>query len=286
LEEQTRQESGGHSLADRRRYQKEIEKWQEQIAQMRDVFKTVITERVAQRRGLSRRPQPEGAILDPDRIAQTVADIKSGVEHPDAFRAYESQRRNTEMPGKTDYVFLVDISGSMSSYGRSEAAAASIVIALEGLAAMQRDIETAQSLHNIELDLDIRTAIYSFGDGFNQLKALSNNLNLKERLDTHQAISNPNDGSTQDYLALQEIQRLEVNKERRQIVVVITDGQSDNTQAATKAIDALRASGWFVYGISIGTEDAVTLYAPTSQRIDDPAILPKTIKRFIEETIL
>lgn len=285
IDEQIRRETGGHTLAEQRRYNAEIHRWQNEIAEMRDVFKKVIQERIAQKRGLSRKTFAEGAILDPNRLAQTVVDVKSGMERPEAFRDYEQRRGHIESVGRTDYVFLFDVSGSMAQGGKSQAAASSAVIGLEGLAAMQRDIEETEQTHNIDLELDIRTAIYTFGEGTTLLKPLSNTLNSKERFETYAAVGSPGDASTYDFLGLEAVQKLKADHERKQIVMVVSDGESHDAGRARIAIDRLRADGWFVYGISIGSEAAVRLYQPTSKRIDDPSLLPETVRKFIEDTI-
>lgn len=285
IDQQIRRETDGHTLAEQQRYNAEVRRWQSQIAEMRDVFKKVIQERIAQKRGLGRRALPEGAILDPNRLAQTVIDVKSGVEQPDAFRDYEQRQRQVEAVGKTDYVFVFDVSGSMADNGKAQAAASSAVIGLEGLAAMQRDIEDTQAANNIDLELDIRTAIYTFGQETTELKPLSSSLNLKERLDTYAAVSSPGDSNTYDFLALEAIQKLEHDRDRRQIALVVSDGESGDASRARRAIEQLRSGGWQIYGVSIGSEEAVQLYRPSAKRIDDPALLPQTIARFIEDTI-
>jgi len=284
IDKQLRSETEGHTLAEQRRYNNEIIKWQNAIAEMRDVFKKVIQERIAQKRGLSRRTFEEGAILDPNRLAQTVIDIRAGVEQPEAFRDYEEIRGNTKAIGKTDYVFVFDISGSMAG-SKAEAASASAVIGLEGLAAMQRDIEQAEAEHNMELELDIRTAIYTLGERPACLKPLSTSLDPKERLDTYSVLQNPSEGNTRDFLTLEEVEKLKAEKDRRQIVVVVSDGGSDNPGRARQSVDRLRGQDWLVYGISIGSNEAEELYKPTAKRCDDPEKLPEVIYKLIEATI-
>lgn len=284
IDNQVRQESG-HTLAEQRRYNNEIIKWQDAITEMRDVYKKVIQERIAQKRGLSRRTFDEGAILDPNRLAQTVIDINAGVEQPEAFRDYEEIRGNAKAIGKTDYVFVFDVSGSMAHEGKAEAASASAVIGLEGLSAMQRDIEQAELDNNMDLELDIRTAIYTLGERPRCLKPLSTSLGPKERLDTYAALQNPNEGSTLDYLSLEEVEKLKAENDRRQIVIVVSDGGSNDPGRARQAVDRLRGQDWLVYGVSIGSNEAERLYAPTAKRVDDPAKLPEEIYKFIEATI-
>lgn len=286
MDEKLRAETG-HGLREQRQYDAEILKWQSSIEEMRQVYQQIISERVAVRRGLSRRTMPEGAILDPDRLSQVVIDGKAGANEPDVFRDYEAKKGTSETVGKTDYIFLFDVSGSMNFYGgeKARAAASSAVIGLEGLAAMQRDIEAAEATHHTDLDLDIRTAIYTFGEDSTCVKPLSPHVRPKERLDTYAAILGANDGRTNDFMGLEEIGRLPVESDRRQIVIAVSDGESDNPGKARRAIDSLRGAGWFVYGISIGSDEAENLYRPTAKRIDDPALLPKTIAGFIESTI-
>ncbi len=284
IDNQVRQESG-HTLAEQRRYNNEIMKWQDAIAEMRDVYKKVIQERLAQKRGLSRRTFDEGAILDPNRLAQTVIDIKAGIEQPEAFRDYEEINGNAKAIGKTDYVFVFDVSGSMAQNGKAEAASASAVIGLEGLSAMQRDVEQTELENNMDLELDIRTAIYTLGERPQCLKPLSTSLGQKERLDTYSALQNPHEDHTLDYLSLEEVEKLKAESDRRQIVIVVSDGGSNNAGRARQSVDRLRSQGWLVYGVSIGSNEAEALYAPTAKRVDDPAKLPEEIYKFIEATI-
>jgi hypothetical protein len=224
-------------------------------------------------------------VLDPDRLVQTVIDVRNHVQEPEAFRDYEPTRGETNAIGKTDYVFAFDVSGSMQSGGKNKAAAASAVIGLEGLSAMQSDIEKAEAEYHLDLELDIRTAIYTFGDRSECLKPLAKSVTPRERLDAYDAVNKPDGGSTQDFLALEEIETLAIDADRRKILIVVSDGESDDSARARRSIDRLRGAGWFVYGISIGSDAAAALYQPTARRVDEPEKLPDTIRDFIEATI-
>jgi Mg-chelatase subunit ChlD len=279
----------GHSLRERRTYDAEIIKWQDAIREMREVYSNVINRRIAQKRGLSRRNFSEGVLLDPERLAQTVIDVRQDIEDPEAFKEYAMKQGIVEVMGETDYVLLLDTSSSMRGE-KAKVAGSSSVIFLEGFGALQRDIESAETEHHTDLGLDIRTAVYTFGDSSNCIKALSTKLTPKERLDSFTAVSNPKGTSTKDYLALEEVNELSIDSDRRKIVVVLSDGGSwdgkkDTSDRAKSAVNSLRANGWFVYGISIGSEKAELLYRPTSRRVDDPAKVPKALYDFIETTI-
>lgn len=283
LDKKVRDETG-HSLQEQRRYNAEIVRWRSAIQKMRDVFQHVINERVAQKRGLSRRTFTDGAVLDPDRLVQTVIDVRSNIEEPEAFKNYVVKRGEARSIGKTDYVFMFDVSGSM---GRKNAvnAASSVVIGLEGLAALQRDVAEAEAVHKADIELDIRTAIYIFGDEAACVKPLSTTVTLKERLDTYAAVIDPHGGNTRDFLALEEIARWPSESDRRRMLIVVSDGGSNDSARARHAIEKLRDQGWFVYGISIGSDEAEHLYHPTARRVDDPDKLQTTIHDFIEATI-
>lgn len=284
LDQKIRQETG-HSLADQRQYQTEVLKWRSQITEMRELFRSVIHEQVAQKRTL-RGAHTEGALLSPDRLAQTYIDVQTGSEEPAAFQDYERTAAERTLVGKTDYVFVFDRSGSMGGNGKSEAAAAAVAICLEGLDGMQRDVKAAEQEAGVTLDLDIRTALYTFNDEVKCTKQLSHGLTAKERLDSYGDVRAPGGGNADStVLGMMEELDTEIPADRRKIVVMVADGEADNTTAARASVDRLRQKGWQVYGISIGSDAAVELYKPTSRRVDDPTTLPSAMQQLIQETI-
>ena len=278
-------EQTGYSLVEKQRYDDEVQRFHRQISEMRTVFQSVLSEVVATRRSLSHRPHQDGDILDPNRLAQTVVDIKSSVT-PEAFQRYETVRGRTELNCKTDYFFVFDCSGSMRGTP-AQAAASCAVIMLEGLAGMERDIRQLEERQHIDLsDLSVRTSLYTFDDTAICHKPLSNNLNDKQRLDTYAAITAADAGGTADYLALQKIAHLPHDQDRQRIIIVVTDGASNNPDAAQAAISQLRRDqNTVVYGVSIGSDAAEHLYAPNAKRINDPKDLPNVLQSFIEATI-
>lgn len=278
-------EQTGHSLREKEKYNSEVRRFRKQINQMRQVFRSVLDEVVATRRGLSRRAHQDGDVLDPNRLAQTVADIRSDVA-PEAFQRYEAIRGRTELSCKTDYFFVFDCSDSMA--GKSAQSAASCaVIMLEGLASMERDIRKLEKEQNIDLsDLSVRTALYTFGNSSVCHKPLGSGLNDKQRLDTYAAVSAADAGGTADYLALQEIAGLRRDHDRQRIIIVVTDGESNDRNAAYAAINQLRRDqNTVIYGVSIGSTAAEQLYAPNAKLIYGPKDLPNILQSFIETTI-
>ena len=279
------QERTGHSLQEKQHYDSKVKRLHRQIDQMRQVFQSVLDEVVATRRGLSRRPHQDGDILDPNRLAQTITDIKSGIA-PEAFQRYEAVRGQAELNCKTDYFFVFDCSASMGGEP-AQAAASCAIIMLEGLASMERDIRKLEKEQAIDLpDLSIRTSLYTFGSNATCHKPLGSSLSDKQRLDTYAAVIAADAGGTADYLALQEIADLPRSQDRQRIIIVVTDGQSNDPDATQAAISQLRRDqNTVVYGVSIGSAAAEQLYAPNAKLVNDPKDLPNVLQSFIETTI-
>lgn len=279
------QERTGHSLQEKQQYDNEVKRLHRQIDQMRQVFRSVLNEAVTTRRGLSRRAHQDGDLLDSNRLAQTITDIKSGIT-PEAFQRYEAVRGRVELNCKTDYFFVFDCSASMSGKP-AQAAASCAIIMLEGLASMERDIRKLEKEQAIDLpDLSIRTSLYTFGSNATCHKPLGSSLSDKQRLDTYAAVIAADAGGTADYLALQEIADLPRSQDRQRIIIVVTDGQSNDPDATQAAISQLRRDqNTVVYGVSIGSAAAEQLYAPNAKLVNDPKDLPNVLQSFIETTI-
>lgn len=275
----------GHSLHEQNSYRQIIEKHRSTIDEMREVFGSVLNEIVEKRRGLSRRAYADGDLLHPGRLAQTYIDVRSGTPEPEAYQRYERVTGRTELACKTDYFFVFDTSGSM--WGEpAEQAATSAVIMLEALAGMERDIRRREREEKVDLeDLQIRTALYTFGFESQVLKELGTGLDEKQRLDAFSAISAADGGSTADFLALEDITTLPSDHDRQRVVIVVSDGESNDPDRAAAAIDQLRQQQAVVYGIAIGSTAAERLYAPYAKLINDPAELPQVMQQFIERTI-
>lgn len=279
----------GHSLQELRAYNEELSKYQSEIDAFRNIYKQVIDQRLSMKRGLSRQATPTGVLLDPNRLAQTVVDIKSGIQEPVAYLGYTERKRSMETVGNVDYYFVIDTSTSMAEGDgeKAKAATATAMIFLEGLSAMQADVEREEMNSSVNLDLMIRSSVYVFGENTKCIKPLSTSLNVKQRMDTYATVSRPA-GGTPDYVALQAIaDEQREDSDRRRIIIVMSDGESDNKDEAIKALNRLRAQpNTFVFGISIGSDDAVELYKPHSQRVDNPRDLPEKMRRLISGTIV
>lgn len=289
IDQKIRQETG-HSLQEQISYNRELMEYSHEIEKIRDLFfKQIISPQLEIHRRLGKTPRAEGAILNPDRLAETIIDIRSGNEDPAAFVDYEHGVVSAETIGNTDYYLVVDRSQSMSWEGgdKARAAATSTLIFLEGLAGIQKDIEEAEAEYGLELEMSIRSCVYTFGNGADIIKPLSKELSTKERLDSYQAAGSPLNEGTADYLALESILDNISEGDRRKVIVVITDGESSQPTLATEAISKIRArKDSTIMAISIGSEEAVELYRPDARRCDNPRDLPNTLANILRSSLL
>jgi len=279
---------GGHSIATLNKYRQELQRLHPEIKQMTDFFSSLLDERVIMRRKLTR-SSPEGVIIDPSNLAQTLVDLKSGIKNPpSAFLDYEKHEAMKEANGKFDCFLAVDCSGSMSGNRCTEARRAASIF-LEGLSAFQRQIENREKQGSFDLDWDVRTSIYKFGGGAEEIKSLSNSLSEKERLDVFSSIDSG--GGTEDYLALEQIYdriATEISsnaeiKSRRRIVIVITDGVSSDPERLSQSIDKLKKLNVSILAIGIET-DSIGIY-PSGKSINDVKSLAETLSELLKKEI-
>lgn len=271
-------------------YRSKTEQLAGPIDAMRALWARVIAERIAPRRSRSRRAQPEGDALATEQFATIVADVRAGVRRPHAFLREETRPRRTRSVGSTDYVLVVDRSASMLG-SAAEAAADAALIMVEGLAAAARDIEHAERAAGIDFGLDIRTSLIVFDAEAVVLKPLSCGLDDHARRRMHGEVRTPS-GATNDAAALKAAgeqlgvggtqARTADGVQRQRIVMLVSDGGSNDPIAAALELQRLRTAGVSVHGIGVGSEDLALRYAPNGVSIKDPRSLPGAIERVLE----
>lgn len=281
LDAQLRAETG-HGRSEYRYYAIEVDRYREQVDEIRGLYRELLQSHLARRRPL-RGGRSEGAVLSPERLAQTALEIRTGIPDPPAFSDYETRAMPRDHAGRADYVYVFDRSGSMMGE-KSVAAAGAAIICLEAFAGMQRDAEALAASSGIDLDVDVRCAIFTYNDTVSTPKPLSKGLTLQERLDTISEVRSASGGNADTHV-LQAVLDFPASPDRTRTLVVVSDGEADDPELARSKVEQLRRIGWRVYGISIGSEAAVQLYAPHSHRVDDPALVPQVMRRLVGESL-
>jgi hypothetical protein len=278
--------TAGVSLEDYRAYQRQLDGALPIVQDMRRVFEQFINERITHKTTLQHR-STEGAVLDPDHLSQTYAQLKDPAINNDeipAFLEYGTSEAEREISGKIDWWLVSDISGTMQSYGRSGAAAKAALVLMEGLDMFNEMVREESAARGMELDYDARTAVVAFGSNSQVLKPLSNSLTTKERVEVTQTIRAAEGGRTMGSLGLEPIvQEYQARPaaDRKKVVTFLTDGLDYNPSELVKRIKYLRGQGVLVYPIYIGTP----VVDPAGIRLDDVSQLPDILAGQVERSL-
>lgn len=238
-------------------------------------------------------PVAEGEdLVDP---AQLIADVKAGNLEPKVWETHEIKEKKGKKFGEVEITLVCDRSGSMDENGgdkRREQQKATVLM-LEVL----KDFADICDSERVNLDspLEVRSEVYSFQSDSNDakpLKPMSKDLGEKERVDIFGALATTS-GSTTDFVPLETINRNltdELKKkildgEVKKIVIVFTDGGSDDASRVKMALEKLRQDGIIVIGVGI-TESgrpAITTYAPEAKLVETAEKLPLVLGDLLKE---
>ena len=295
------------SLAEYRRRARELEA---PIEHMREVWSRIIDERRGSRAALSRAAHREGEELATDALPGALAELSAGVPRPAAYRTRVHRNRRQRRSGSTDYVLLVDRSASMQGPPARAAADAMIVLA-ESLAGVARDIAHAETQSGVDLELEVRTALIAFGAEPTVLKPLSRGIDDSHRSGLHGA-SNAQGGATNDAAAIRAAARefgivdrasAEARAgagagaaeraggpsndgiERTRVLIVVSDGGTNDEFAAARELRRLRAAGVRIIGIGVGANELVARYGPSGISVQHASEVPGGMLGVIEREL-
>ncbi|MFA5020489.1 MAG: VWA domain-containing protein [Patescibacteria group bacterium] len=281
------------------------------IEELRKIFRRIIAER-RQERYAPKHPLNEGEILI--RPAEAVAAVMSGENEPEVWESQEKKDLPQELYGDFDVVLVGDRSGSMNGAKAREQRQA-IMLALEALKEFCDELEEARS--DLKHDLNVRSEVWSFGGQAEVkiLKPLSEQLTEKQRVSVYKDLATAPGSSTMDFLVLEKI-RDEVtpeewqkikDKKLRKVVIVFTDGESDDPARVKSALDGGRVKnnqGEEVYisglrdrgiavvaiGVTASGRAAETTYSPdgqTCESIDRLAVvLADLLKEYLKDLLI
>src|SRR3989338_7680172 len=267
-------------------YRNEFREIEPLVQELREVFKKIVSKRLRERMRLSPQLQKEGEELEEGTLAEVYAESKAGGE-PRAFREIERRKREEVGYGVLDMTLVNDLSGSMIEEGggaKLEMDRRSKTLFLESLADFQKEIQEAEYENGMSLGLEVRTETRAFGDfGDAELKALSPALTEKDRIGIWKKLHHAG-GGTPDYLSLEAVLKEispEYEKElkaktRRRVIVVLSDGASQDQERYMKTFKELEQRG--VIMVDLGM---LTSARPGAEVIDDIKKLPQAVQKVI-----
>lgn len=286
----------GVSKKDVADYYDEYRQVESSIEPLREIFRRIVEQRKVPIRRLGTLKE-EGVMIDPGLVAQTYIDVQAGVPNPKTMKEFEGRFIEENIPGKFSVRLVADQSGSMQGqkavYQRRSAIA--VMEALKEFSDMLDDERAALSL-----DLDVNTELRSFGvsEGTRLYKPLSKELTERQRIEFFKGLLETS-GGTNDYDALAEIEKNVREKiaqdstyatelksgKRREIVIVLSDGDSGNVAEAQRRCKNLRELGVKVVGLGMtGAAASIeTTYAPDAKICYDVSNLPQALEGLLSE---
>jgi hypothetical protein len=258
------------------------------LEELKNLFSRIISKRL--KKALAPKyPVDEGdELVDP---AQLIADVKSGNLQPKVWEDTEIKEKKGERFGEVEITLVCDQSGSMAGQ-KAEEQRKSAVLVMEVLKEFAELCEEEKI--NIDKPLEVKSEIYGFGAGEDKkpMKKMSVELGEAERINVLKKLYNV-PGTTTDFNSLEAIDANLDDKtkikikigELKKIVVVFTDGGSDNPAKVQGVLKSLRDSGVVAIGVGITSEGSPVLstYAPNALVVEDVSKLPITLGELLKE---
>lgn len=270
-------------------YRNEYKEINPLIKELREVFKKIVSRRLKERMRLSPQLEREGEEIEEGSLTEAYVESKAGGE-PRVFREVEWKKREEVGYGMLDMTLVNDLSGSMEG-AKLSMDRKSKQLFMESLADFQKEIEEAEFENGVSLGLEVRTEIRAFGDfGDAELKKLSPHLDEKERISVWKKLHKAG-GGTPDYLSLEEVlksidtdyEKELRDKKRRKVVVVLSDGESQDEARVRRALKELRDKGVIVFALGM-TESGQAVketYRPDAEVITNINKLPEAVQKII-----
>jgi len=259
------------------------------VEELKNLFSRIISKRLKKAQ-VPKYPVDEGdELVDP---AQLVADVKSGNLQPKVWEDTEIKEKRGDRFGEVEITLVCDRSGSMAGE-KAEEQRKSAVLVMEVLKEFAELCEAEKI--NVDKPLQVKSEIYSFASSSEDtipLKKMSAELGEAERINVLKKLYDV-PGSTTDFSCLEAIgnglddqTKIKMNiGELKKIVIVFTDGGSDDPTRAQGVLKGLRESGMVVIGVGITNEGASVLstYAPNALIVEDVQSLPIVLGELLKE---
>jgi len=258
-----------------------------------DELAGVIKRIIARRR--KPQPHPRYPLAYGDDIAEPgalVAEVKAGYFEPKVWETLEMKDKTGPKFGEVEITLVCDCSGSMAGEKAKQQQLATVLF-MEALKNLADELKNEEV--NLSKPLIVRSEVYSFQSSPNDsipLKKLSADLGEKERIEVAKR-AGATSGSTTDFITLQAISKNLTEElaqkikegELKKIVIVFTDGESDNPTEAQARLADLRSKGLIVVGVGITTAGraALTTYAPNARLAETAEQLPVILEELLKE---
>lgn len=256
---------------------------------LREIFRKIIAER-KKKVFASKLPVSEGEILA--YPAEAEAQIKAGVSEPEVWQTLDKKEKPKELYGEFDVTVVCDRSSSMREGEKASEQRKAAALLLEALKEFSDLIDEERI--DLEYDLNVRTECWSFGsdEQVEMLKPLGKEMTEKQRVHIYKTLADT-PGSTKDFAALEKIfegvsdedwEKIK-NGILRKVIIVLSDGESDDAARVGKILNRFRGNNAVVIGIGITKEgeEIKKTYAPDGLVCEEASKLASTAGTLLEK---
>lgn len=262
------------------------------VEELHELFTRIIARR-KRKWVVPKYPLEEGDTLD-DPVGAYTEGMR-GNFRPKVWEEQEIKEYRGNRCGEVEITFVCDGSGSMDggNGAKRKEQQMAMVLAMEALKDFNDMVDDERSV--LVEPIDIKTEVYKFqGEerGSTPIKAMSKELSERDRIIVYGELSQVSE-STMDFVSLETIDgsiSLEASDkiregELKKIVIVMTDGESDDKQRVRRTLESLREKGVVVVGVGI-TEGGVAVmetYTPYALVAENAVDLPRVLGGLLEE---
>ena len=261
----------------------------EVLEEMKNLFSKIISKRT-KKIFVPKYPTEEGDYLvDP---SQLVAEVKSGNLEPRVWEDIELKEKKGDRFGEVEITLVCDRSGSMEDE-KAEEQRKSAVLVMETLKEFAE--MTEEEKMKMDKPLEVKSEIYSFAcesSDKTPIKNMSKDLGEAERINVLGKLYEIT-GTTTDFTCLESVEnKLDKETEKKieegmlkKIVIVMTDGESDNPSRVQSILNVLRNRGVVVIGLGITKSGnaVISTYSPKALVVENVKNLPFVLTELLKE---
>jgi len=269
-------------INDANRYATSVDRWQDTIRAISDVFLKLASPTSAILSPRYRREaSTEGLRLHPATLAKAVIQLETNINQSIWQKTERRARRQELAFGGIDIHLLVDVSASMNYDNKAQYAADTALCLMEGLQLAKHKVSKANGQFH---QPDVRTQIIAFGSDTKILSPISPQPNDEQKGKTYTNLINPESVSTLVADALLQVNStVSASPSRETIVIIISDGAFHDHDKA-KQIVASMPDNCYVSQLVIGNK--VQQYiSNTHENVTDPLSLPPKLLKILDKRI-
>ncbi len=286
----------GVSAAEVEDYADEYKKIEYQIKPLRVIFERIIAARKEIKRRLKERTD-QGVIIDPSMIAQAYIDAQSGLFNSRTQLKISREEFDDNMLKEFEFTLICDLSGSMNENrpgGKSYEQKLAAILIIEALDEFEKKLKEQRLERSV--DLHVLTEIRGFHAEDEALKPLSDTVDFATRVRIAQRLENCTGSRTAEYKSLAQVaakldkatERKIQNGDLKKVLILITDGGSDDVGLTKEAKNRLTERGVIAKAIQIGqpgktdTEKFTSAWEEDGSPCKDVSLLVQTIEQLLE----